>query len=317
MPGNFKVTFFFETMQQATVGAGAALGWTETWYVGNSEKSIDQIFQLPDVLKYIQLRRAILTTAVRMPFLRVSDDNNPRLVKIQSLAGMLGQVSKFAQNSADSQVQCAILLDLQKLPISPLEPVHHRRFLIRGLSSSLINGNILNTASPVWGAVTAFADFVGQKATGSNAGPGGTTQLGIRYHDPAADWVNISTAQATGVINLKDTLTVIPVLPGLVRTPYPSKVEVRDFQDPLKPFNKTWSFIGYTGPGPVFDSMILGKSRGNLPGNTYPPDGGGTARMREVRWKYGPVSQYALIGLRNKKTGRVFRQLRGRTSNRR
>jgi hypothetical protein len=314
---NFKVTWFFENVSKGVIGASAALGWTETWYLGNQTGNIDTVFNHPDILAYTQLRLAILHTSSRIPFLRVSDDNNPRLVKIQSLTAKVGEIVG-GNGSREAQIQCAILVDLQRLPLVPNlgEPVHHRRFLIRGLSQGLINGNVLDPSSPRWKDLIAFLNFIGVKLTGNNPAlnvplPLTRTALGIRYHDPNQQWTYGMGIVTAGIPNSR--IIVTPPILGLATSPNPSLIQIEDVPAPQSRMNRIWTFLGYDDfAAPT--KMTLGKTRKPL--GTDAVAAGGAQRMRRVSWLYGPIDQYAIIGLRSKKTGRLFRQLRGRSSNR-
>jgi hypothetical protein len=310
---NFKVTWFFETVDRALIGASAALGWTETWYLGGQPGSLDTMFDHPDVINYTKLRRDLLTPRARISFIRISDDNNPRLVKIQSLSAAIGSFDKLADVSDHpAQIQCAVLVDLQRLPIAVGEPVHHRRFLIRGLHVGMINGNVLDPGAPGFAALTRFLNFIGKKPTGGSdpAAKDTRSALGIRYHDPSVAWILIRSLGSGKLGGGGLTVGVQPIIPGLISFPHPSQVEIRDVPQPLARYNRTWNYLGLDNAG---ISMILGKLRKPTGQDLYVANDG-AARMRVVKYLYGPVDQYAIIGLRTKKTGRLFRQLRGRSS---
>jgi hypothetical protein len=55
----------------------------------------------------------------------------------------------------------------------------------------------------------------------------------------------------------------------------------------------------------------FGKSRVDLEADVIGVPN--VATLQRTRYLVGPLDQYAIIGLRSKRTGRVFHQLRGRS----
>lgn len=310
--GNWKVTFFFEGVQLAKKGASAALGWTESWYMNNNAVTIDQVFDLKDVTTYLDLRLGILPNIYRAAWIRVGDDADPRLVKVKAIDGGKGTLQS-AEGVGDAQVQCALLVDLAKLPTTNLasEPSHHKRFMLRALPSTVIDGNVLNQDAVAWKQIKSFLDFIGIHETGTTVPPrkpGVNAQfLGIRYHDP-----NFPQVPIVGIGLHQGSVNVIDVAPDIAGAAVGSKVVVRDVPAPDKAMNRVWTVLSHnpiTVGGPPW--LQLGYSRKPLPSNLQT-----AGNISQVKWLYGTFDQYTVIGLRSKKTGRIFRQLRGRSSSR-
>ena len=263
----FRVTFFFESVQPANIYASAALGWTESFYMsGAGLVSIDAALNHVDVLNYVALRRAFMPPAYRISWVRVADTSNAHLYKVKGLAGQFGTVELIEDAVGQSQVQCAVLVDLARLPTALNEPTHHRKFLIRGLASDVINGNILNPFAKSFGDLKVFLNWLAFKEAG--------------------------------------VLIVAPA--GGVGT-----FALRRFVSPLKVFNRHWRYLANDVAG---QQTVLGVARSNLPSDIY--NAPGAAQIKFDVYQYGLFNQYTIIGLRNKRTGRIFRQLRGKSASR-
>lgn len=302
---NWKVTFFFESLQQATFGVGSSLGWTETWFLPYN-RPIDDVFAHPDVTKYVELRRACLASIYRLSFVRVTDDNHPRYTKLQALPAAFGNIK--ASDSKPAQVQCAVLVDFARLPLGDVanEPVHHRRFLMRGLPADIIDGNVLKTSVPEWSSIKAFLDYFGRHETGTPipAPADVRSAMGIRYLNPAQTAKQISQANVNQLNNQLLDITA----PGIIVTAG-QKVRVTGVT-PATQFNRIWTATADSAGTPA--TVIVGKTRKPMPPTlTYTGPGKGMALA--VLYSYGLIDQYTVIGLRNKRTGRLFRQLRGRS----
>lgn len=308
--GLFKVTWFFEGLQQAVLGAGSAVGWTETWGLQTASDNIDDVFTNNDVKLYTSFRQGCLSQGYRMSFIRASNIQqpptvSPRRVKVQALTGIEGAASLRGQKPA--QVQCCVLADMQKLPTAPSDKVHHRKFLLRGLPPDVINGNVINPSATNWPAIINFLNFVANKPTGEPNNPGRATMLGVIYQDqvnfPAIACPALTVdPTAPRNINFDPGLTVF--VPGDV-------IRIRGFKglDGVQ-YNRAWTWI-QTNAGPP-QKAYFGKSRFDLePGTTGFPT---NALLQRVRFVSGPFDQYAVIGLRSKRTGKVFHQLRGRSA---
>jgi len=307
--GLWKCTWFFEGLQQATIGAGSAVGWTETWGLNDgANTNIDNCFTNVDVLAYTSARQQCLSVDYRISFLRITaigpaGGTPTRVVKVQSLPNVAGAASHFGVGGA--QVQCCILADLQKLPTAPTDKVHHRKLLIRGLPPDVINGNVINGSAPNWPRFVTFLNFVANKPTGGANNPGRATNLGLIYQDPAfgktpcpALTVGAGTPR---LISFKD---ITAYLPG-------DQVRISGWKglDGVM-FNRAWTFIQSEVVGP--DTIkTFGKSRFDMePGTSAFPN---PAQIQRIKLLSGPFDQYAIIGLRNKRTGGVFHRLRGRS----
>src|SRR5262245_28424428 len=123
----YKVSFFFESLEQAVVGAGASVGWTENWY-WDTPSDIDTAINAGALDNYVNRRLICLPNCYRASFVRVSDYQRPRIVKVKGLTGKTG-VLLPAQGG---QVQCAVLVDFFVPPgLTTGDKSHHRRFLLR------------------------------------------------------------------------------------------------------------------------------------------------------------------------------------------
>jgi hypothetical protein len=314
MATQYRVTWFFEGVQSATYGASAALGWTETWGFTQPSNNIDDVFKALDILNYTQVRQNILTSQYRMTFIRVTQIASAgniatRKVKVQTLNNKVGTIPVPPQTSA--QVQCAILADLQRLPTAPQDKVHHRKFLLRGLPGNVINGNVLDPSGGSWVSVQLFFDFVAQHSVGDvHHGKINATGLGVVYQDV----VNFPKFSMPGLV-------VDPVLyPNLIQLnqTLPGGVpgtqwRISNLHRPQSSFlNRAWTLI-FQNVGPPL-TVTLGKSRVPMLAQTIAfPNEGLIQNMVPI---VGPFDQYAIIGLRSKRTGKLFHQLRGRSSNR-
>lgn len=309
--GQYKMTWFFEGLQNATLGAGAAVGWTETWGLNQASNNIDDAFTNADVTNYTNLRANCLSNQYRISFLRAVEIPQPgtiavRRVKIASLANVQGGLSN--PTAPGAQVQCSILLDLQKLPSGPGDKVHHRKFLLRGLSTDVINGNVINPAAASWTAYKTFFDFIGNKPTGGVHGGGFlATMLGVTYQDQ----VNFPKIACPAITVDGANPRVISINPGLTAFVQGDVIRITGWSglDGVS-FNRAWTFISQQAGPPI--AAFFGRSRFDMePGTSAFPN---PAFYQRVRLITGPFDQYAIIGLRNKRTGGVFHRLRGRSS---
>jgi hypothetical protein len=216
------------------------------------------------------------------------------------------------------------LVDLQKLPDPTVagDIVHHRKFLIRGLPSDIVNGNVIVEGNS-WPAMQRFLNFIGQKET-----PAGLDKkqlhaevLGLRYQNPTLPKFNITYLASTGNPTVfwlvqPDQPTWIEGAPGGASPG--TKVRFTRVQAPYEKFlsgrvGVLLSRISLGAP-PAGNQMVFGRTKKDLPDNVITTGLPGV--MQQLGYSYGPFSQYAIIGLRTKKTGRLFRQPRGRASNR-
>lgn len=306
---NFAVTFFFEGVQAATFGVSAALGWTETWYVQSA--TLDTCFGEFDVREYLRRRILCLSERYRIAFIRVAEVNDTdagglRRVKIQTLINEVGAIKGSTAAGKGAQVQCAILVNLMRLPTATGEKVHDRRFLVRGLPVSVIDGNVLKTDGPYWTRFTNFFNFIAKRPTGVAPVGDSATSLGIRYQNPAVTGISLLTAS----VNTRDRhlIDVTPTFPGALKgTNY--KIKGVGGQDGPN-VDRQWVQLTDSGATP----MVLGKTRNPFPeGRDVLYIGPGLAAIRKVAYLYGPFDQYAIIGLRSKRTGKISRQLRGKS----
>jgi hypothetical protein len=317
---DIKVTYFLESVQSAVKYASAALGFTETWYQSsNAIGTLDDSLMSKDVNTYVELRLPTLPPVYRMSYIRVSDEHNPRNFKILALDNQSG----FAKVEATSggqpiglygQVQCALLIDFVRLGGVAPDHANHRKFLMRGLPVDVIDGNVVKPAGPNWNSIQVFLNWLADKETGHPAKglPKGivpNTTLGLRYHNPAVAWTPVLALSTDA--NSKYLLDLVPqVTPP---DPLHNLYEIRDVPEPLKRLNRIWTWKANNNVAtPPYS--IMGQMKTPLGTDVFA--GPGAARVRLVSWLYALFSQYTIIGLRSKRTGRLFHQLRGRSPNR-
>lgn len=325
---NVRVTFFFEYLSSAIQYASAALGWTETFYGkdpgGGPTASLDGWLNHPDLANYVNMRRTLLYKDYRIAWVRVTDETNPRSFKVAALENKKGLIEASRKEGETvventvGQVNCALLVDLVRLPVAGGEASHHRRFLIRAIPADVIGGNVVNTEGFSWANVKNFLNWLANHETGAlpraqNARPPApatswNATLGLKFQAAA----NLPYTAAPGVTvspGDKRVITVAENLPGTVRV---TEYTFRDFPDKSRAFNRTWRLLFHqVGPPAV---SVLGATRRDMSADDYVVPGPGRYRM--VVPDYGLFNQYTIIGLRNKKTGRLFRQLRGRSRSR-
>lgn len=318
---NVKVTFFFEGVQQARKYASATLGWTETFYgTSTGFSTLDQWLNATDVNNYIQLRRATLPSTYRIAWVRVSDEGNVRSFKIRAINAGFGNSVEVTPTPAqigpptiEGQVQCALLVDLVRLPGSGPPPeslTHHRRFLMRALPVDVINGNVVNNVGPNWRAIKVFLNWLAKHETGETApfvlAPLPNSTLGIRYQlESSPGWATLgAVALAPG-----DPRSIVIANDVGVNA---KQVRIRRCPDNARDLNRTWKVQSRTSVPTA--SSVLGRAKRDLQNGVY--SGTGAAQYLVVTPFYALFDQYTIIGLRTKKTGRLFRQLRGRASTR-
>lgn len=317
---NAKITFFFEGVQAANRYASASLGWTETFYGSGAPATVDAWLTAPDVIAYIQLRRQTLPRIYRIAWLRVSDEANPRNFKIMAINSATGValtpgITTQSQVVANSygQVQCALLVDLVHLQDNPTDHTHHRKFLMRALPADVIQGNVLNADAPNWPTIVNFLNWLANHESGAAVIPPGSTfggfalnsTLGLKYQNPA-----LNTWNALGAVTpVAGDPRSIDVAGNL--GPLAGRVRIRRAPDANRFLNRVWSIAALTG-GPPPTATILGRAKKDITFDAYTPPG--PAQWQLASPLYHIFEQYTIIGLRNKKTGKLFRQLRGRSS---
>lgn len=300
----WRVTFFFESNQQALLGVGSSLGWTESWYKNfNQNTGVEAVLTDPDIEEYIFRRTTILDSIYRINFVRVSNTEHPRVFKIATVGVGMG-TGKFVSVKA-SQVQCALLADMTLIQgAPPNQRTHHRRLMVRGLPSQFINGNVLDPLAAGWGNMVNFLNFIGNKpAGGVHPALVPNFSWGIRYESSGAAGLPITRLKMDPASN-KTVLWMTPNSGQIVG----GKVLISGAPAPNQDANRFWTMRGTT--------VDTGVTYDVLTGNRKPIDvdytGPGRAVYKKPDYNALPVTQYAIIGLRNRKTGRAFRQLRGR-----
>lgn len=294
MPLTWKTTWDFEGPQSAVVGLSANPGWSETWYQVENDVEralINGYNPAPDA--WITLRRQFLSSTYRISRVRVSCVTNPRLTKGAVLIGMEGVQPKPA-----AQVNCCILADCTVLPTSPTDITHHRRVQLRGLPLEIINGDVIQNASPTLGLVRQFLNLVANHET--NVSPRTfTPQWLIQFQDPTVRPVHLSgLAVAANPHRITITNEFGVLAPD-------SRIRLSGVKFPSF-MNRVWKVIS---PTPTDQPYTLGESKRQLAGVWD-----GTGKAVVVEPQYAPANQYTIVGLRSRDTGRPPTRSRGRRS---
>jgi hypothetical protein len=162
----------------------------------------------------------------------------------------------------------------------------------------VINGN-----SPNFPNLLQFLTHIGKKPARGNAFPGiPFTPMGIRYMDPTIVKSRLMSAKPT--LSNKKCIDVLadPVIPRK----RDQRVRISGVEE-HSDYNRQWIDTGLVTPEE--GGLNLGTRKDEVSGTYVGPS---KARIWAEKFLYGPVNQYVIIGLRSKKTGRVFRQLAGR-----
>lgn len=305
MATTFKITWFFEGVQRSEQYSNSFVGWTESWYVESD--SIDAALQAAANTNpglggsYLGYRLLCMPNMYRCVWVRASDPSNPRISKTAAVRNGSGILPPQTGNTLAAQVTCALLVDFTVLPYTDQPGLHHRRFLIRGLSTTMINGNIVDRTAAAWSAMENFLNYLGKRPTGSPVPvPSPQGPYTMRHQSATPTKIDI-TALSLGVNGQVFSITAAlgPVSIG-------QKVILTGIKFPLN-LNRTWTFI-QDSPGGVY---VLGRSRKQLSG-LWVAAQGGFAVIDNPKFK--APDQYLVIGLRTRHTGRPFRLTRGRRS---
>lgn len=313
----YKTSFFFEGFQ-ANPGrtASSVVSWTETWY--QTAGTVDQalafgLSQAPG--DFAKKRAGILHALYALKWCRVSNVANPRETKVAAfnpaVGGELGippesgggrLILTTGAMSTAAQINCAVEVDFVVMPIEPTDITHHRRFLLRGLPKSLINGNILNEAGEGWNGLVAFCNFMGRGPAPilNNAALPGRWQMQL-IQQPIAKMP--ITALTINPANSRQ----IRVTAALGAVPQNKRVTIQGATG-IRGLNRIWTCVATTAAPPY----ALAKSSFNLAGVW--DDGTGVVFVNN--YQYVAPAQYTLIGLRMKKVGSSpFGRTRGRRRN--
>jgi len=291
----YKMTFFFEGFQTTKgVGGGSAVGWTETWYLTTTGGIDDALFD-PAVTTYIDQRRSFLPDQYFVAWVRASQTDKTRNTKVREVRGGIGQGP-----GAAAQVTCAVLADFTALPLQAGDHAHHRRFLIRGLSSNVIDGNVIHPNAVEWRRIELFLDYL---ATGRIEGAPNPVPNPNRWQIRFLP----GTVPFSGITLLK----LEPGAPNYITVTAPNITQEEGTQWIIKgvrhPYycNRTWTTIRPSLTGTT--TIQLGRSRRVISG-----DWDFSGQIAKVAYEYAAPSQMIVIGLRERDTGRPSRLTRGR-----
>jgi hypothetical protein len=292
---DYKITFFFEGEQPSLgAGTGAAVGWTETWYL-ESEQDISTVSDATDILIYIQMRLRFLPNLYRVTFVRTSQEGNVRNVKVRSPLTSNGYVTTPA-----AQVTCAILVDFTAPPFGLGDHAHHRRMLIRGLPVSLLSGNVINRADVTFQRLVDFLQYISLGAIPRDVFPNPRPKARrIKFIPATTEEVPISNLTVSPN-NVHQITVTAAILPG----PNFGRVKIRGVHLPYN-VNRVWTQLNTVIGTP--NTSILGRSRKVLSGN-WSNDG----FIQLADYAYGLPDQYLIIGPRVRNTGRPSHLTRGR-----
>lgn len=308
----YKTTWFFEGIQPAANRAASSVSaWTETWYqttTGNVDAALNTAITLVEG-SWVSLRLGFLHALYQLKWCRVSDVNNPRLTKVAAIpGGPSGRVGPINHGRLDltqlieaAQVNCCVLCDVTVLPTAPGDRTHHRRILLRGLGSSMIDGNCLNTTSPAFRALVRFLNYVARGESPNVPKPAQVPYWQIRVQNFAVPYMTLPVPGGLVINPVNDRQIVVNAPLGALTTN--SRVTVRGVTSP-RGVNKVWTYLS----GPPGGPYVFGKTRFDLAG-LWSSNGS----IQVVTPLYFPADQYTIIGMRDKHTGSSpFVRTRGR-----
>lgn len=310
-----RVTFFFEGMQVNTNRtASSVVSWTETWYLNKGTP--DQALQFAlarDENSWMHRRASFLHALYAIKWIRASDVDNPRLTKVAGVnpafpgkcgtpnednGGRLGLV--IGGQTTAAQTNCAVEVDMVRLPGADGDITHHRRSMFRGLPNTMINGNILREEGDGFTRMVNFLRWIARGETGSTQPRLAISDWMIRYEAQPIVRVPI-TALAINALNPR----MVDLTASLGNQTKNKKIILQNTQG-IQGANRIWTLSANANdPGPY----KLGKARNNLAGTWV----AGSGSCHVVTYTYGPLDQFTIIGLRNKKFGSSpFGRTRGR-----
>lgn len=308
MATDWKTDLIFEGHQNARVGAGRSFGWAESYYQNTENADTALRSANADVTgpgtNLCLLRRGFLSAMWRIAFIRVTDLRNPSVVKIASPTGLDGLIP-VPTSGLVPQVQCAIAVDITRLPHDPDTFAHHRRMAFRGLSVGIINGNVIEIESGTYPFVLTFLNLIGYKQSGLDQPPGGNKPKYWKIAFQDTSLTHAYTPINNLTLNSGDARFCTLVAPGLAAVKKGDRIIIKGVTGP-RGINRTWTVLADAGAGLA---ISLGKSRRFLDLVPIVTVGG---RCRIKRISLGDPDQYLITGLTSRKTGRPLRQLRGR-----
>jgi hypothetical protein len=293
----YKTTWFFEGFQQAgDVGASANMGWTETWY--QTQTSMDNALAAATARgpnTYLGRRLGCLPSEYSIPWVRISDTDNPRNSKIARITGNYNGLL-INQRDFPAQVTCAILVAFTVLPGHGDPRSHTRRFLLRGLPKSVINQNVIETATPAWNAIVSFLNYLGKgQFPVAPAAVGSPWLIGCEAPDVNYRPIDNLVFENPPTPFVKLTTGAGPFAAG-------AKLIVRGVSTPLG-MNRTWTVKDAS----LAPQYLLGTAKQPMSG-TWSRDG----KVRLKALTYFPADQYLIVGLRSRRVGRPSHLFRGR-----
>lgn len=311
----YRITWFFEGYQQAA-GEGQSMnyGWTESWYLtidGNLDTALAYAARGTAGF-WIALRRRFLHRIYNITAVRAVDVANPLRTKtvFVHFPGQSGVIANLNDGNRHAvgypaQVTCALLVDFTRLPTGETEQSHHKRMLFRGLTNGAINGNVMGTDLDYVAPIYAFMDYVGGfraslLTTGNVPAPHNPPVWLMRYRNPAAAAYEPITV-LTPVVGNQRQINITAALGGLN---FGDKLRIKGVREP-RGANRVWTVME-SAIGPPYR---LGTARLEVAG-TYDVNG----KVAPVDYVYNPATQYNIVGMRSRRTGRPFSRTRGRSS---
>jgi hypothetical protein len=296
-PNIWRHVYFFESIQPAVgAGHGSAKGWTEVVYVANNNTDIEVELNYALNTDWVSRRSLFMSEFCSISWVRVNRIGQ-RNVKV----GNVGIGGGGFSADPGAQTTCAVLVDFTAPPIgvAPDNASHRRNYLLRGLPTTIMRGDVLLTASPAFGLLQNFCRFMANQINDvvpipGAAGPG-LPNIIIPYDNPNNDWQAITAVPVIANRSFSITAALGPITSA-------DHVRIRRVGVPRQ-LNGLFSSQG-ASPGPNY---ILGRTRRPIVGAW---SGDGQARLVQT-WG-APIKNFLIIGLRTKKTGRPFRQPAGR-----
>lgn len=325
----YRIDWHFTTVQEAAVGRDATYGWVETW--GRRAASIDAALLFAGDTgadSWLVRRRAFLASLYRVAFVTataicVAEGEGsglpaPPLTKTLTLYNQSG--TAFLNEGVPLgvpalPVSTAVNVQATRLPGGADPIAHHKKFWLRGLPTTMVNGNILRPTADAYINMLRFLNLVANHETGGAvnlvASPWDMWYQQPDLIIPATPLFDVTVNNNSRRFPIITTAGLgVPV--GFVRG---ARVQIRGVTQPPG-LNRSWKIQQILEAAPN-QTFTLGKAQRDLyPTTQVAFEGfpGATVRLR--RLLFGPADQYSILKLGTKKTGRPPSLTRGRRSRR-
>lgn len=302
MPAIWKATYFFETYQAGQTGnvntgggtPGAAYGWTESWYFKRDTVNIEEALAFAtDPQRYVSPRCVFLVSTVNIRWVRVELVGGN-----QAKVAPLGFPGHVGQDPLPSPTAALVTFTAPPPVNQPGQRTARRNMLFRGLPTNIASGDTFLRGSLAFQQLLGFCNYMTARAS-NQEGAEFTTIWSLLIQDPITAWRPI-TALVPDAVN---TRSLVVSATGLTTT-FGLRYQIKGAGGFNIPINRTWTALR--------DGTLthqVGTSRKTISGAW---NGAGQIRPRLYDTAY--LRNYAIIGLRIKKTGRPSRGPVGRRS---